>query len=144
MKKIGFWRSDYEPNLPSILHFVDPAWGDSEKLVVLEYLQCGKECEAYKGWSDCRVCGKPNGSTELTDGEYVWPSGYHHYVAHHDVRPPSEFIEHIWSRWADDLADKTSELWRRCLSHSTAQPDLSTKEGREICRERLKAKYDDD
>jgi hypothetical protein len=64
---------------------------------VIHYLS-GKhliKCNAYMGWSDCRICGKMNGSHEWTDLHYIWPEGLAHYVKKHDVRLPDEFLIHI-------------------------------------------------
>ena len=36
------------------------------------------------------------GGTDLSDGHYVWPFGFAHYVEAHGVKPPQEFIDHVW------------------------------------------------
>ena len=33
-----------------------------------------------------------NGSREFTDGTWLWPEGFSHYVENHQVRPPAEFV----------------------------------------------------
>jgi hypothetical protein len=38
------------------------------------------------------------GSHDLTDGVFVWPEGYAHYIEKHDVKPPREFIEHVLAK----------------------------------------------
>lgn len=35
------------------------------------------------------------GVATLTDGVYVWPQGYAHYVVHHAVVPPPHFLAHV-------------------------------------------------
>jgi len=35
------------------------------------------------------------GSSDLTDGVYVWPEGLVHYVEKHNVRLPTEFVKHV-------------------------------------------------
>jgi hypothetical protein len=47
------------------------------------------------GYSDCRFCGCNNGDSDLSDGDYLWPSGFAHYLEAHDVKPPKVFLEHI-------------------------------------------------
>ena len=49
----------------------------------------------YRGWSDCRVCGKHNGSVEFTLNNFTWPEGYKHYIAEHNVHPPPNFVAMI-------------------------------------------------
>ena len=40
------------------------------------------------------------GSTDQTDGEWVWPKGLAHYIEHHSVALPEEFIQTmINNRW---------------------------------------------
>lgn len=95
LKRIGFWQSESEPNLPLVSKFIDSTWNHSEKLMILDYLQKGKVITTYRGWSTCRVCEKKNGSSDLSDGVYVWPEGYYHYIAHHNVKPTEEFLNYI-------------------------------------------------
>lgn len=96
MISIGFWRTT--PNsteeLPWPTESYDPRWDDRERLHVAAYLDCGQEHAAYKGSSTCRICGRSNGSRDFTDGTYLWPEGYSHYVRDHKVKPPQEFIDH--------------------------------------------------
>jgi hypothetical protein len=48
------------------------------------------------GYSTCRICGDyRNGDRELTDGVYLWPQGLAHYVREHQVRLPSQFLDHV-------------------------------------------------
>jgi hypothetical protein len=58
----------------------------------------------YRGWSDCRICGKNNGSEEykirLNKDKYgathiVIPSGYIHYIVDHKIKPHKWFLEYI-------------------------------------------------
>jgi hypothetical protein len=37
---------------------------------------------------------KNMGSTCRSDGTFVWPEGFAHYLEEHAVRPPQEFIQH--------------------------------------------------
>lgn len=62
---------------------------------VLRHLESGAVCGQYFGWSACRICGKQNGSTDLTDGVWVWPEGLVHYVKGHGIGLPQDFIEHV-------------------------------------------------
>lgn len=95
MKRVGYWRSPGEPSLPDARDHVDLGWHPTQRLPVVEHLKRGSAHEAYFGWSTCRICGKPNGNLDLTDGAYVWPEGLLHYVVEHHVRPPADFIEHV-------------------------------------------------
>ncbi len=94
-KFVGYWYSEHEPELPNVADFIDDAWAKEERDVIANYLKAGKLYIGWMGWSDCRVCGKMNGSTCLTDETYIWPSGFAHYITEHNVKPPQEFIEHI-------------------------------------------------
>ena len=49
----------------------------------------------YKGWSDCRICKRKNGSSDFKLEGWTWPSGFFHYVKEHNVRPSLAFQEFI-------------------------------------------------
>jgi hypothetical protein len=45
------------------------------------------------------VFSKENmGLNDLTDGTFIWPEGFAHYLEKHAVRPPEEFVKHVLSR----------------------------------------------
>jgi hypothetical protein len=96
--QIGFWRSSDGKNFkdcPTIQEYTDYHWYGKEKENVIKYLSLKHTVDgAYMGYSNCRVCGKINGNEEYTDGKYVWPEGYLHYITEHNVIPPYSFI--LW------------------------------------------------
>ncbi len=115
MIKIGFWAqvppnhpASVEGDLPWPSEFYTPNWDDDERLKIAVYLDSGKEHAAYKGWSTCRLCGIMNGSTELTDGKYLWPQGYSHYIREHKIRPPQLFVDWALSRLTQDMMQKNA------------------------------------
>lgn len=55
----------------------------------------GKDIIQYFGSSVCRLCKKGNGSEEYYSGEFVWPSGYLHYVIEHNIHIPDNFWNFI-------------------------------------------------
>jgi hypothetical protein len=92
IRSIGYW---HEPpardGLPDVRNFVDHATDPKVQAEIVAYLRSGTAWVALAGRSLCRICGKANGSTELTDGEnFVWPEGLAHYVETHDVRLPND------------------------------------------------------
>lgn len=95
--EVGYWKSDDEPNYPdpTTVGKIDP----EIKKIVLDYLSKGKLNDRWKGYSYCRFnCGindSDMGSTDYTDGVYVWPVGLTHYVGTHNVNLPQHFIDHI-------------------------------------------------
>lgn len=95
LKQVGFWREftlfDQRPDPRDL---VDERWHPAQRAEVVAHLKAGRELEAYFGTSTCRICGCRNGHQDLTDGTYVWPSGYAHYVEVHGVKPPADFIAH--------------------------------------------------
>ena len=92
-KAVGFWRSEMEPDLPDPHKLVDHSWDRKERAAVIAHLKCGTVKAQYKGLSPCRFCGQPNGSAELTDGSYHWPSGLPHYLQAHGVRLPARVVK---------------------------------------------------
>lgn len=115
MKFIGYWTTRGRHNLhesmelltlPDPRNFVDPTWSRAERQRVLEHLRMGTMWEGWFGPSWCRFgCTfeeddrRDMGSMDLTDGVYVWPQGFAHYVDKHLVKPAQEFIDHVLTRF---------------------------------------------
>jgi len=95
LKALGYWVNEHHPDLPDPKKYVDLSWDPAERNLVAQYLQKGKVVAAYRGFAPCRMCGVRNGSQCLSDGVYVWPSGFPHYLLEHGVRPPAEFVNHV-------------------------------------------------
>lgn len=108
LKRIGFWADTKNAlgigrllsaldGLPEPKYFVDKTWDPAEREIVATYLDCAPNVECWLGVSYCRFdCGEMNmGSTDKSDGTYLWPEGYSHYVRKHLVRPPAEFVNHV-------------------------------------------------
>lgn len=82
--------------LPVPNAFIDNGWSPADRFKIVNYLKQGKVDNGWMGWSWCRFgCPDDLGSTDLTDGTYVWPEGFAHYVEKHGVKPPQEFLQHV-------------------------------------------------
>ena len=84
-----------QPRLPRVQDHCNPLWraGDPAAFVaVLTYVRHPDRAVGYMGWSDCRICGVRNGDQDFFRGDFVFPSGYGHYIAQHDVQPPAALI----------------------------------------------------
>src|SRR5262245_27807103 len=97
LRSVGYWRSDEIPELPHPAALVDHEWDRTERESVVDYLLRGFDVAEFGGCSYCRLCDPDaavcdNGSSEFTDGTWVWPEGFSHYVEDHDVRPSVEFV----------------------------------------------------
>lgn len=111
IRLIGYWRSEAEPHWPDPRDLVDEGWEAGERDRVASYLSTGICPWVQAGISTCRLCDRPNGSAELTDGVYLWPEGLAHYVRRHSVRLPAEVVEHIAAR-VDRVEELDVERWR--------------------------------
>lgn len=110
--RIGYWQSEHQPGLPHPSRLVDPSWDADERDLTVEYLRGGLPVVHMMGYSPCRMCDlKTNGTSELTDGTYLWPQGLAHYVEEHQVRLPSGFLAHAKRRFLD-LEDAAYEAHR--------------------------------
>lgn len=98
VRAIGYWRSQWQPDLPNPLDFVDRDWSPAERDRVIDHLDGGQEFAAWRGISNCRFCNRMNGSRCLTDGIFVWPEGFSHYLREHGVRPDEEFVRWVLER----------------------------------------------
>lgn len=100
VQKVGFWRSKETPSLPRPKLY--GKWWPGRKRFIRQLKQLEAyidtlfitdegHVEHYKGWSDCRICGTKNGSSEYIFKNHRWPSGYRHYVIKHSIKPPKSF-----------------------------------------------------
>ena len=98
LKRVGYWWSPEEPNLPHPRDYVDTAWDAGERERVIAYLSSCYRLRRYLGYSWCRF-GCSNhldmGTSDLTDGTWLFPEGLVHYVRHHALKPPPDFLEHM-------------------------------------------------
>jgi hypothetical protein len=109
LKFLGYWaqkqdlKTDYYAqqgiDLPWPGEFTEPNWDPAERDLVAAYLDLAPDVQYWRGYSFCRLgCGHLDGCTDKSDGTYVWPAGFSHYVRAHNVKPPQEFIQHVRSR----------------------------------------------
>lgn len=123
LKPIGYWRNPDDPrtaHLPDPHDHVDPTWDPAERRRVVRYVRRGRVLRSLQGYSWCRFhCGIPDahtGSADLTDGVYVWPQGYWHYLKAHGVRPPADFLAHVRASCRASPLGRLS-YWFRSLRH---------------------------
>lgn len=119
---IGYWRSeiDYRSDgmtaqqqlraeelrqqalrWPDARDFVNPCWDEDERVIIVDHLEKGTLVNQFRGLSPCRLCGRHNGSAELTDGTFCWPEGLAHYLLGHGVRLPDRFVAHALAASSD-------------------------------------------
>lgn len=104
MKQVGYWAPhaggfSLERALPRPQDHVDPSWSKAERNGVLSFLMiAGRLHDTEYGCSTCRICGRENGNKTFSDGVYMWPEGFAHYLSEHGVKPPQEFIQHALRR----------------------------------------------
>lgn len=101
----GFWRGGYpdDQTLPDAAAAQDETWTGEERTRVLQHLAEGEVTASYRGMSSCRICGKRNGSQDISDGTFVWPSGFAHYLTDHAVKPSQAFIDHVNATHTQDV-----------------------------------------
>lgn len=111
---IGYWEGpETDHSWPSPEELIDQSWDPEERELVGFYLSTGMVSMGCMGFSRCRLCDRPNGNLELSDGEFVWPDGLSHYVREHSVRLPEPFVAHAVAM-TDRLesADRDLDWWR--------------------------------
>jgi hypothetical protein len=74
---------------------VDPTWAQEDRSRVVQYLASAQAVAWAGGPSYCRFGCGGLGHTEQSDGLWIWPDGLAHYVEHHDIRLPDEFLNHV-------------------------------------------------
>jgi hypothetical protein len=105
---IGYWLGEHEPGWPDAHSFVDSRWSSDEREAVIDWLESGVGIRFFLGPSRCRLCGRHNGSSEASDGTYLWPAGLAHYVREHGVRLPTLLVERALQRPAVDRSQLES------------------------------------
>jgi hypothetical protein len=109
LKYIGLWNSDDiyvtsalgnkyvmsrgEKKYINPQNLIDVDWQKGNYNLIVDYLKDAPRYLEYRGYSECRLCGVINGSCDLTDGEWAWPSGLYHYCEVHNIILPDEFIK---------------------------------------------------
>lgn len=94
LNREGFWKGD-DIELPWPIENNDE-WHRKEKfLKCLAVVQSSAVQKHYRGFSTCRCCKQPNGSSEYVHAGWTWPSGFKHYIEEHRVRPSLAFEEMI-------------------------------------------------
>jgi hypothetical protein len=99
MPIIGYWNTGLNDD-----QFIAPQ-EVAEKLApemiekVVGYLRQGAFYTQYRGLSLCRfvdTCSEQYmGSSEFTDGYWIWPEGLIHYVEMHRILLPKEFLADV-------------------------------------------------
>jgi hypothetical protein len=99
LKRVGFWWSPEEPKLPHPREYIDQSWDSLERDRAISYLEQSYHLTRFSlGYSWCRFGCKSKsemGNGECTDGVWLFPEGFLHYVRHHAVIPPHEFLAHM-------------------------------------------------
>ncbi len=97
LSALGFWVSQAEPQFPHPRDFVGVHESGHAMERLTTYLGSGYPLTSYMGFSFCRfgcLASPEMGSSDLTDGIWVWPEGLSHYLKAHNVVLPGKFIQH--------------------------------------------------
>jgi hypothetical protein len=95
----GFWRQAVDDTSRRPWPTPDPAWADREGFLKrLDEVQRTATVIDFMGHSRCRLCGRPNGASEFSEGGWTWPEGLRHYIADHQVRPSPDFEDFVLSQ----------------------------------------------
>ena len=131
LRVIGYWASNTDPSLPNpaTLAVNDD---DANAHRIADVLDQGVPYLYAMGLSPCRICGKPNGSAELTNGTYAWPEGLSHYVREHRIALPPDLSVNALSlptrsdRWltavATEACERTVDWWRQVSKPAGSDP----------------------
>jgi hypothetical protein len=60
-----------------------------------------KDVGRKNSFDDCHDRGCQNGNEGISLDVWVWPSGFRHYVADHEIRPTAEFDRFV-REWAQE------------------------------------------
>lgn len=92
LRLIGHWKESLGDEYP-LPQELEAEYAPDVRDRLARYLESGAVFGQCRGYSWCRCgCPGPNGSAVLTDGAWVWPAGLAHYVRHHSVALPPDFV----------------------------------------------------
>jgi hypothetical protein len=104
LKLLGYWKAKFSDSYPCPQE-LEGELAESVREGLASYLEnppllAGTARPVIRqsiGVSWCRYgCGVANGSTELSDGVWIWPQGLAHYVREHRLaRLPEAFLERV-------------------------------------------------
>ena len=159
LQRIGFWAEQEElgeddaPEHPGAWphprELPKRDWDPALKDRICAYLGSGRVLDSYMGFACCRFrdCrGQNLGTSDCSDGTWLWPEGFEHYIAVHDISLPEEFLRtveqngfEVPSTAPDESQASSDALWRRwCMEHTAPRPEadaLSLQAARELMRE---------
>lgn len=102
MPIIGYWIESLDDDLFLAPQEIAGKLTSDSVEQVAAYLRNGKLYEQYRGLSWCRFANgcseKHVGSSELTDGYWIWPEGLIHYVEVHRVSLPEDFLADVFNK----------------------------------------------
>lgn len=88
----GYWRVSKDEVSPLPWPEPDQNWEGRERFLSrLAQLEASGVGMDYMGYSQCRLCGRNNGTSEFIVDGWTWPDGLRHYIAEHGVRPSPQF-----------------------------------------------------
>ena len=156
LQLIGFWTapeefgedSDYPAAWPHPRELPKRDWDPALKRRVCAYLESGRQIARYMGYSNCRFpnCVERLGTADCSDETWVWPEGFEHYIAEHDISLPEQFLRtaeqnrfEVPSFSSEGPLRKSDVFWRRwCAEHTVPRPEadaLELQAARELMRE---------
>ncbi len=116
-KNIGIWLHNLnDDDVRALPQELVGDWEPNEKTAVVKYLNSSKPSmdDLFHGhqlqWFHICLfgCGTRLGSARSFDSSWTWRSDLSHYVEHHDVTLPQEFIRHVMqSREQAVLSDRS-------------------------------------
>ena len=96
LNAVGYWRDKDHRDLPEPRDLVAPGWCTEQMDQIARYLRRGRPLPSADREGGCRfdcgLAGEEIGSTDRTDGVWVWPEALVHYVQKHDVRLPTALV----------------------------------------------------
>jgi hypothetical protein len=87
----GYWWNQENPDLPMPVSNSEPFDGQEGFLSNLMKKEIRAKRTDWRGYSECRICKKLNGSSDYSIDGWRWPSGFAHYVIVHNVKPTAAF-----------------------------------------------------
>ncbi len=112
---LGYWSTYDNKALPNPETFIGEDWDQAERSACIEHIKSGRMTAEYAGFSGCRICKELLGTKDLTDGLFVFPEKFEHYIEAHDLKPPKVFVDYVMNRLDIQAFEKELERITKML-----------------------------
>lgn len=96
LKRIGFWKEtsdDPVKRKKEVEQYIGDYDKPGDKESCIRFCNNAEQGPYFKGWANCRICGKKLGSCDMINGGFIFPVGLVHYIKEHGIVMGDNFVK---------------------------------------------------